>query len=89
VSYDLAVELVRQSVIHALLLAAPVLAVTLAIGLTVSVLQTVTQIQEQTVAFTLKLFAAGAVLFVTLPWMISLSVEFASRVTRSIPTMVP
>lgn len=88
-NYDVAVDLVRRGVINALLLVAPILLVTLIVGLLVSVLQTVTQIQEQTVAFTLKLLVAGGVLFVTLPWMISLSVGFATQVTRAVPALVP
>jgi len=88
VSYELVVQLVRQSVIVAFYLSAPILTVALAVGLSVSVLQTVTQIQEQTVAFVLKLFAAGFVVLAMLPWMLSLSVGFAVQLVRSIPTMV-
>lgn len=87
-SYELVVQLVRQSVIVAFYLSAPILTVALAVGLSVSVLQTVTQIQEQTVAFVLKLFAAGFVVLAMLPWMLSLSVGFAVQLVRSIPTMV-
>ena len=82
------VQLVRQSVMVAFYLSAPILSVALAVGLTVSVLQTVTQIQEQTIAFTFKLFAAGFVLFAMLPWMLSISVGFAVQLVRAIPTMV-
>jgi flagellar biosynthetic protein FliQ len=88
VSYELVVQLVRQSVILAFYLSAPILTIALAVGLTVSVLQTVTQIQEQTVAFVLKLFAAGFVLLAMLPWMLSMSIGFATQLVRAIPTMV-
>lgn len=87
-SYELVVQLVRQSVILAFYLSAPILTIALAVGLTVSVLQTVTQIQEQTVAFVLKLFAAGFVLLAMLPWMLSMSIGFATQLVRAIPTMV-
>ena len=87
-TYELVVQLSRQAVITAFLLTAPLLTVALAVGLTVSVVQAVTQIQEQTVAFTLKLFAAGLVMFALLPWMLSTSVGFAVQLVRAIPAMV-
>jgi len=87
-TYELVVQLARQAVITAFYLTAPLLTVALAVGLTVSILQTVTQIQEQTVQFTLKLFATGLVLFILLPWMLSISVGFGVQLVRAIPAMV-
>ena len=87
-TYELVVELSRQTVITAFLLAAPLLTVALAVGLTVAVLQTVTQIQEQTVAFALKLFAVGFALFLLLPWTLGVAVRFGVRLVRSVPAMV-
>lgn len=87
-TYELVVELSRQAVITAFLLSAPLLTVALGVGLTVSILQTVTQIQEQTVAFVLKLFAVGVVLFVMLPWTLSVAVGFGSQLVRAVPAMV-
>jgi len=89
VTYELVIQLARQAMITALLLSGPILVVALGVGLLVSVLQTVTQIQEQTVAFVLKLFAVGAVTFVLLPWSLSIAVGFASQLVRAIPAMVP
>jgi flagellar biosynthetic protein FliQ len=88
VTYELVVELARQSVITAFLITAPLLTVALAVGLLVSIVQTVTQIQEQTVQFTLKLFATGVVLFLLLPWMLSVSVGFGVGLIRAIPVLV-
>ncbi len=87
-TYELVVQLSRQAVLTAFFLSAPLLTVALGVGLTVSIIQTVTQIQEQTVAFVLKLFAVGAVMFVMLPWSLSIAVGFASRLVRAIPAMV-
>jgi len=87
-TYELVVELSRQTVITAFLLSAPLLTVALGVGLTVSILQAVTQIQEQTVAFVLKLFAVGVVLFVLLPWTLGVAVQFGSQLVRSIPAVV-
>ena len=87
-TYELVVQLSRQAIITAFLLSAPLLTVALAVGLTVSILQTVTQIQEQTVAFVLKLFAVGTVMFVLIPWTLSIAVGFATQLIRAIPAMV-
>ena len=88
-TYELVVQLARQAMITALLLSAPILVVALGVGLLVSVLQTMTQIQEETVAFVLKLFAVGLVTFVMLPWTLSIAVGFGSQLVRAIPAMVP
>lgn len=87
-TYELVVQLARQAVLTAFWLSAPLLAVALAVGLTVSIIQTVTQVQEQTVAFVLKLFAVGLVLFVLLPWTLSVAVGFGSRLLLAVPAMV-
>ena len=87
-TYELVVQLARQAVLTAFLLSAPLLTVALGVGLTVSIIQTVTQVQEQTVSFVLKLFAVGVVMFVMLPWTLSVAVGFATRIVRAVPAMV-
>lgn len=87
-TYELVVQLSRQAVITAFLLSAPLLTVALGVGLTVSIIQTVTQVQEQTVAFVLKLFAVGLVMFVLLPWTLSIAVGFGTQLVRAVPAMV-
>jgi flagellar biosynthetic protein FliQ len=51
-------------------IAAPILLVALAIGILVSLVQTITQIQEASIVFLLKLGAVAAVLLVAGPWML-------------------
>ena len=71
-----------------LIVAGPLLAVALGVGLVVSLIQAVTQIQEQTLSFVPKLIAVGAVFLVALPWMIQLLVKYTSELFRSLPTLV-
>ncbi len=87
-TYELVVQLGRQAILTAFWLSAPLLAIALAVGLTVSIFQTVTQVQEQTVAFVLKLFSVGIVLFALLPWTLSVAVGFGSRLLLAVPAMV-
>ena len=68
-----------------LIVAAPVLLVALAVGLTVSLFQAVTQINEATLSFLPKLVAIVVALMVAGPWMISTLVEYLQRVITSIP----
>lgn len=87
-SHVLVVDLARNAILVALLLAAPMLVVALGVGLVVSVLQAVTQIQEQTLVFVPKLIAVAVVFLVALPWMIQLAVKYTIELFRSIPGIV-
>ena len=69
-------ELARQALWTTVLLVGPVLVVGALAGLITSVLQAVTQIQEQTLAFVPKLAASIAVLLVLGPWMLRVMIEF-------------
>ena len=67
---------------------APVLLVALAVGLAVSLLQAVTQINESTLSFLPKLLAVLAALAVAGPWMVSVLVDWIRNVITSIPQAV-
>lgn len=87
-SHALVVDLARNAIMLALLIAGPMLVVALLVGLAVSILQAVTQIQEQTLAFVPKLVGVSAVFLLALPWVIQLLVKYTTELFRSIPTMV-
>jgi flagellar biosynthesis protein FliQ len=69
----------------AIKLAAPLIGVTTLVGLLVSILQTVTQIQESSLSFVPKLIAAAAVLLVLGGWMLGVLSEYAIRLIGNIP----
>jgi len=75
-----AVDLCRQSLLAALLLASPILLVGMAVGLIVGLLQALTQVQDQTVSFVPKLIAMSVVTIACLPWLMGRLVEFAQQV---------
>lgn len=54
---------------------APILLSAIVVGLAISIVQSVTQIQEQTLTFVPKIFAALLVLVVAAPWMCDTFVE--------------
>jgi len=85
-SGDLALTLTSDMLWTAVKLCAPVIGVSMLVGLLVSILQVVTQIQESSLSFVPKLIAAAAVLLVMGGWMMSTLVHYASSVIGNIPT---
>lgn len=75
-----AVDLCRATLLAAVIIAAPMLLVGMAAGLLVGLLQALTQIQDQTVAFVPKILAMAGVLIVCLPWLLMRMVEFTRTV---------
>lgn len=86
-SHALVVDLARNAIMLALLIAGPMLVVALLVGLAVSLLQAVTQIQEQTLAFVPKLVGVSTVFIIALPWVIQLLVKYTTELFRSIPSL--
>jgi flagellar biosynthetic protein FliQ len=80
-----AVELVRQTLLLALLVSAPMLLIGLVVGIIVSLLQAVTQIQEQTLTFIPKIVAmVGAAIFL-MPWISHMLMDYATKVFSNAP----
>ena len=79
-NYPQVLELSRDLFYTAMLLALPTLAVSLLIGLLISVLQAITSIQEQTLTYVPRILAVGVVILFTLSWAIQLAVSFTMRV---------
>jgi len=86
-SATLAVELIRQALTVALLVAAPLLITSLAVGILVSLIQAVTQIQEQTLTFIPKLVTMAVVFIILLPWSLAQLVQYLVGVLQSFPTL--
>ena len=68
-SLEHATELLRQALLLALIVSAPMLAIGLVVGIVVSLLQAVTQIQEQTLTFVPKIVAMIAAAVLLMPWI--------------------
>ena len=72
----------------ALLLAAPPLLAGLLVGVIVSIFQSVTQIQEQTLVQVPKMFVVVVVLMLAMPWMLQLLVNFTANVFMHVPDFI-
>ena len=73
------VELVRTALIITLKIAAPILLAGILVGFIVSLLQSVTSIQDQTLAFVPKIVVMVIAAAVLIPWIAQRLVEYASE----------
>jgi flagellar biosynthesis protein FliQ len=76
---DGAIDLIRECLMLMLLVSSPILAAALLIGLAISVIQAVTQVQEQTLSFVPKIVGMAIVTIFAAPWMTKVMMEFATR----------
>jgi flagellar biosynthetic protein FliQ len=76
---DQAVHLMRQLLMEAMLLSAPLLVAGASISLIVSLLQTLTGVQEQTLTAVPRLVTVFVVAMATMPWMIHQLVGYTLR----------
>ncbi len=81
-------DVLRQTCITAAVLAAPALIAALLIGSLMSLLQTVTQVQDQAISFVPKLIVVGLVVFAMMPWMADYYVQYAQDALTQIPSLV-
>ena len=87
-SYQLVIDLTRDAIITALMVSAPMLLIALGVGLVVSIVQSVTQIQEQTLTFVPKLILVGGAFIIGLPWLLQVLIGYTTTLIRGIPAMV-
>ncbi|MBN2308594.1 MAG: flagellar biosynthesis protein FliQ [Candidatus Hydrogenedentes bacterium] len=85
---DTVVNLGREALIVTLLTAAPMLLSGMVIGLAISLLQSVTQIQEITLTFVPKIVVVMLAFVVFLPWMMSQVLGFVQPLLRGLDTIV-
>ena len=72
-------EMGRDLLLTTLIIALPPLLVSLLVGLTISVLQAVTSVQEQTLSYVPRLLAVGTVILLLLGWTLQMGVQFTIR----------
>jgi flagellar biosynthesis protein FliQ len=75
---DFAIQLVREALMTAFWLAAPILSVGFAAAVVVSLLQILTSIQDSAFSSVPRLTAVLAALIITLPWMLQKAVAYTT-----------
>ncbi len=88
VSTEFILSLGREALTTVLLVAGPVLSFGLVVGLIVSILQAITQIQEQTLSFIPKIIVILSSIILLGPWMLRVMVDFTTRVISSMPSIL-
>lgn len=73
---SLAIEISRQGFIIALIVTLPILAMALFVGLAVSVMQAMTQVQEMTLTYVPKMLGAAVIVLTMGSWMLTTLVRF-------------
>jgi flagellar biosynthetic protein FliQ len=82
---DQAMDLVRSTLLLALIVSAPMLIIGLLVGVVVSMLQAVTQIQEQTLSFIPKIVAMVGSAVLLLPWISHRLLEYSAAIFSNSP----
>jgi flagellar biosynthesis protein FliQ len=82
------ISLALQTMLVALKLSAPILVTSLVIGFTISLFQSMTQIQEFTLAFVPKVIGVGIALLVCGNWMLHTLVDFTVNLFEGIPALL-
>lgn len=85
---EMVTELGRQALETTLLVSSPILALSLFIGLAVSALQAMTQLNEATLTFVPKVLTLFGALLLFLPWMLNVMTTFMANLFINIPNYV-
>ena len=87
-SVELAIEIYREALRTAALVATPILGIAMAVGISISILQTITSINEQTLTFVPKIAAIAITVGIALPWILGHLMGFLTLVLSQAPGLV-
>jgi flagellar biosynthetic protein FliQ len=73
-------DLIRYTLVIATEISAPILIVTLLLGMSISIFQSVTQITETTLIFIPKLVVFSITLAIFFPWMAKIMIRFTNEI---------
>ena len=83
---DLALQLMGDMLLASLLIGAPILGFSMLVGLAISIVQVVTQIQEMSLTFIPKIVTVVVTVIVFGPWMLRKLLAYSSTVITNIPS---
>ncbi len=85
-STDFALALTNEMLWTAIIIAGPILGLSMLVGLVISIFQVVTQIQEMSLTFVPKILTVALTVIVLGPWMMTTLTQFAKTVIGNIPS---
>ncbi|SKA72657.1 flagellar biosynthetic protein FliQ [Clostridium sp. USBA 49] len=81
---NMIMAVIKDAITTGILVAAPILIISIVVGLIISIFQAATQIQEQTLTFVPKIIAAAVIGIIAGPWMLHTLVSFTQRIFENI-----
>jgi flagellar biosynthetic protein FliQ len=81
---NMVITLGREALYAVLLVSAPILGISLLVGLLISIFQATTQIQEQTLTFVPKIIAVLITTVIFAPWMLKVLLSFTEKILLNI-----
>ncbi len=85
---EFVVGFARQSIELALMISLPMLGIGLIVGVSVSIIQAATQIQEMTLSFIPKIVSIFVALLLSFPWIMDKMITFTQQVFLNIPNYI-
>ena len=79
ITQDAVLDIIKDAIFAVIITSAPLLLVSLCVGLLISIFQTVTSIQEQTLTFVPKILAVFLVMMLCGSWMLNIMLDFLNR----------
>ncbi len=83
------IDLARTTLVTALIIVTPALLIGMTVGLIMSLFQTITSLQEQTLAIVPKIIAVVVTLLIMLPWILATLKSFATELFQRLPDFGP
>ena len=83
------IDLARTTLVTALIIVTPALLIGMTVGLLMSLFQTITSLQEQTLAIVPKIIAVVVTLLIMLPWILATLKSFATELFERLPDFGP
>lgn len=87
-SHSTVISLATQAILMIIMMSAPIILTAMIIGFTVSILQAVTQVQEQTLSFVPKSLSVYGIIIVLGPWLLTTILQFTTHILEGIPTYI-
>lgn len=82
------IHLGQEAMTVVLLVSAPMLGLSMLVGILISILQATTQIQEQTLTFVPKIVAVIVAILIFGPWMLTIITQFTQNLFNQLPNFI-
>ncbi len=84
---DYFLEIIRQALVETMIISGPMLGLGMVVGLLISIVQSATQIHEQTLSFVPKLLLTIAGTLVLMPWMVHSMINYFDQIVNQFPAL--